>query len=1059
MANVPKYPHSSKEHPILSNEEEKSEEMLLQAEAANREFYTEAARVSADVTFLRSGVREKVARALMMGVGGLNPLQQRTLEEKVQTHLYREVQGNEINVTERGEDFHNYLQSENVMHMNASLPRRMGRQLLKVLRGTGAMIGTNNIIEAAVDRRFGANQDVQARRDFVANRLGVQLNMVLTGNPVLYGTIVAFLNGNPNIMAGLPAGAPVNLVQNFFAGMNLLQLRLFRNWANANGLPNLVNGQAFSDLYLLVNVAQQESSNFGIAEVYNEARLRRFWSRNPAAPNTLAAINVIPPGGGPPRPFTEVIEGMLEPNSLFPLENNPEGAAFLAELRNRIMNQAIMAGLANNAIPPQVFQSVMNDIRDIAVQETARGQVTQQDIERVNNLRAEVRQLIGEVRALSTHETRRAELLVNLAAVAAGTPAWNRLNSELNTLNNTILTASSAVNTRAADILNLLRGIPDLIPLNNSINIAAATANFLSPPQPAGFLAGLAANLGLVVNQVNNHQPQGQAVRFTPFVLLQRLLRRDYMRENNLPNNLYNEEANRYALMKAALRVEDVKSVDIRRTANAQAAEILNRGLLSRGWNKLKYAVAKGQDIIGLEPIDFANITADKMLEAIIGSREEYAPFSGMDKFTTSRDLKQLINKSGRRVSRETLERFSLTLAEAISRYKKAHSSLDKGLDPRDWDLENLLAVFKKVKVELWSREFLDSVERTSEPGQRELTLVRMLRESRIQERRLERTILDDVKDENANWRILLAKNSLKQVLDKDTLDGRNKIRQAGLEQKRKEIADLEAARNALPENDPGREPLNRQIQTIRDAIAVFERQVRDAGDLYDRVEKARTYIRENHLSRNQKREYLEAVGLTQVFDKMSTNFRMQRAWHYTKKGASAMWSGTKKTWAWSRKKFINAPTAKSAARKTFSVGRLLATPVTVPLGWAGFSFRLVGRAMRRTLQMPKRMAGLFSKSVLRSYYRDRIMERMEWIDENMARIGKQRKKLPNAPYSWDKRRIAKKINKFTEENMIWNEQIARFKVQAAKHKIGLGPVTYYSKAASDNGEIVDKAA
>jgi hypothetical protein len=138
------------------------------------------------------------------------------------------------------------------------------------------------------------------------------------------------------------------------------------------------------------------------------------------------------------------------------------------------------------------------------------------------------------------------------------------------------------------------------------------------------------------------------------------------------------------------------------------------------------------------------------------------------------------------------MERFVQTLEDSISEFKKTRPELAVGLDPDDWDLENLLEVFKKLKVELWARQFLDNVEKAGGTENREHTLVRMLRESRRQERDVEKQIREGVKHMDATWRLQLAKSELKRVLDKDTLDSTNKLKQAGLEIKRADIARFE---------------------------------------------------------------------------------------------------------------------------------------------------------------------------------------------------------------------------------------------------------------------------
>ncbi len=1097
MGKVIRFPESHRKHPILSSEKERRERMMEQAQQENAAFYEEANRIANDVTFLRTGVNEKVAHQLTLNQpGGMADLRQRTIEEKVQMHLYREVYGNEIPEND-GPDIRNYQDSLTVEHLNQNLPVRSGRNFVKVMRGVGSMVGANTYVEAAVDRRFGADRNLLARRQFVTNRLQVQLNMIFTGAPVLLQNMVAFMNGN--LGTALALNAPPPVIANTLATFSFLTLRRLEQWCVANGLPNLVNAQAFRDLRLLIYVEQKESSKFGADMIYDTDRLRQFWDTDvPGAP-TLANTMVIPPGGGAPQPFTNLLVEVLEPHSLFPLEeNNPEGVALLAELRNRLANRAAMTNLAAGAIPPQVYQDVWNEVQQIMAAETPPTQRTQEQLDAVRNLQTETRRLVNGIRQnISISQNGRMQQLTlqaqinnienTINGVGGPIPNPNQIaqlrtvqdskQTALNALITKISDAENVIRTNASDLANLMtaNGINDIAatfgfpPNLDPITIARNTADYTAAiAAAANFLTQLNQNFSNLENQVqqrgNDLIPIPRA-RLTPFELLKRLLRRDHMRERHIPVNQFNEEADRYALIKTVLRVEDVESRNRKRTANAQAAEIANRGIIARGYDKFKYMIAKGQDLIGLEMIDFKEITGDKFLEGLVKSNDQYTPFTGINKFTTRRDIKQMMNNAGRPVSRQTLERFAQTLEEAISQFKEVSPELRKDLDPDDWDLENLIEAFKQVKTEMWVGEFLDRVEAAGGPGEREHNLIRLLRESRRQEKQLDNTIRAQVKHKDAIWRVQFAKKALKRVLDKDALDGMNKIKQAGLERKRQEIAGLEASMNALPANDPGREAYASQIADLRADITAIERQIRDASDLHDRVEKARQYIRENKLSRKEKKEYLQSVGLAQVFDKMSTNFRLQNGWGHTKRGARAFWSGTKKSWAWSRRNFLNAAKARSAASKSFSVGRLLATPVTAPLGWAWkggtFPVRLVGRALRRSTHMPKRMVGMFSKSTLRGYYRDRIEELNEEIFDIGVDIGKLRRKQMNVPYKWDRKRLARKINKLIEQQMDLNQKVAEYNAAAAKNKVDIGTIVSSQLPANDNAEapVSKKAA
>ncbi len=1072
MSKVPRFGHLPQEQPNLSDQEERNERVLRQVEDENREFYEFNAQIARNVSLIQTGINEQVAHALTRGrplpAGGgspeLNRIKEERVrnklyravqgnenyetelgEERVRNKLYRAVQGNENYETELGEDSLHYQGSEGVEHMESPLPRRVGRQFVRVLRGVGSMIGTSPYIEAQINKRFGKNPSLEAQRLFVANRLTEPLTLIQSTNPTRYDEIMARI--------GLIAGAPIADATNRLSQLTLSELRNLRKWCRkANPPEPLSEERAFLDLLLVANSDQESGDEAGSAEVYNHQPLREFW-------------NMLVTGSPECKALADQVKAALEDNSLYQLQTSQETTMFMAELRGRLYF-LIATGEAPdlNAAAKQVTAEIDTFIKN----ETLPGAVDAAEAQAIEHLKAETNKIIQTIRQAIAEQSafvqRRAELLV-IEGSGTSSPD-DKKKAENERLN--VLEPQMAKNVKS--LRASVDGLKDLLSLHPKlIDLTAPSYKTLETVLgPFDFndhdaVDKLHEGFKTIKVAIDDIKPSVNPAKLTPFELTQRFMRKDYMRKHKLDETVYNEEANHYANVKAALRLEKVKSIDIKRTANQQGAEIMDRGVLGRGWNRVKNAVASGQDFIGLEPIDFANMTSDKLLQSVINSDETFSVFNGINKFTTPRRLKHTLNKSGRVVKRETLERFSLILEEAVSRFKKVKPSLEKGLDPDDWDLENLIEVLKKVKIEMWSREFLDKVNQTAEPGEREKVLVKMLRESRTQERQVEESLTKDVKNPDAMWRVLLVKNDLKRILNKKSLEGLNKLKTAGIEEKRARISKMETEMNALPEADPNRLRLTREVQNLRDEISTVDKQIAQSKDLYERVEAAKKYIDENNLSRREKREYLQSVGLTQVFNKMSTNFRLQKGWHYTKQGAKAFWSGTKTSWNWSRKKFLNAATARSLAKKSFSVGRMIATPVTAPLGFAWkygtFPVRLIGRAMVRTTHMPKRLLGQFNRNFMRSYLKDRILEYEKRIDKLVARQKRLQAKISGMPYSWDKKRAARKINSIEEQIYELNGAANEYRKIAAEKQLNLGPIALYSEAANDNGEVISKAA
>lgn len=966
------------------------------------------------------------------------------------------------------------------------------------------------------------------RRLYVAMRLRPMLER-LAGNPnaqtqSMLEDLMRILNLQPDPNGDYQSQI-LDIVETM-AGLRLSDLRAIRE--NPNLAP-IANDAAFQDLALLVDVEQRESSKMGLDEIYDHQTLRKFW-------------HDLHKAGGQDAQLANLVEDMLEQNSLFPLENNPEGKALLAEIRARV------GFLGTNT------ESLINELQKIRSEELPTSELDEATKKKIDGARKELLELADDCRdQLGKLVTARKDLVRLNSEVAqeenslkghvqqlkAKLEKDNQLlKQSLDRTNEAIANAGSVTGVHSrpnpalfqsrdkllekiieneskiadldsrniyADVLDERRkGLVELegkrtevrnklddiqdkardaarkIQTASAKKLVAAhwhelddTVRFLSDTDFLN-VDGTEAEIFELNNRIAQQRNSSNAIfnklygeivdiKTTPFILLQRLMRRDYYKgrglDVNVFNKKFNEEANHYALVKAGLRVQDVKNVDLIRSSNDKAAKYMKRGLHLRGWDRLTHAVAKGQNFLGLEPFEIENLSEDMLLKQIIDSEPEFAVFQGVNKFTTTRDLRDILHKTGQEVSPETLERFAAVLEEAVTKFKKVPPSLYKGLRMTDWDLENLILVLQKMKVELWSRKFLDKVEKSGGDGEREKILIGMLKQSRAEEQKIAASIAAEVKHPDAMWRKFLVKNELKKMLDQRAMEGMNKVRLAGVEQRMKQMQKLETEMAALPEGSPDKVRMGKEIENLKSEIEVVEKQIGDSKDLYEKVEAARAYIRDNNLSRKEKKEYLKEMGLTQVFDKMSTNFRMQRAWHYTKRAAAALWSGTKKTWAWSRKHIINMDKAK----KAYSLGRLAATPVTWPLGMAWkvgtFPFRLTGRALVRATHMPKRFLGIFSKSMMRSYLRDRIINLEEKIDAISVKQSKLQTKLGKVPYSWDKRRIKRQINKLEEDKIKLAEDLSEYRKMAVDKKVDLGQLAIYQESANDNSDESKKAA
>lgn len=1068
MPNHPHFGPSSKKHQPLSTAEETKERLLHQVKDENRRFYESNLEIARNISLLQTGVSEDIARALTRGLvtpPGESAVSMRVKEEKVQSDLYRAVVGNKIYETEFGQDSQHYRRSENVEYMNANAAGKFGRQFMRALRGAGSMIGTNNYFEAAVDRRFGADRNIENRRNFVAERLRNPLTQMQATRPANFTAISTRL------------GAPATVVAviNTFAQTDFITANEIREWCENVGDP-FFNDAGLNDLILLIESENERDNEIGLVSVNDFQGLREFH-------DTMLGM------GGQPEQLMRRIEQTVENGSLFPLETNPEGRIFLANIRsqyNLALAEAIRAALPNpQDVAAGLILADLTAIRDTELEEAPQTQPNLDLIADVNRLIGELRPGRQKLVASFTSLNRLARDIAAERRRITGPPALTgndlknantRINNWENQQNTTIAEhanleiAYQDVFRNLRNRLNPIPGRPTIppiivnalgLPLTPEANLRVEIPAAL-PPTGYEFYDHLRTSTVPFGDLIDTEIPTDflrlltNRVRLDPYRLLQRFLRRDYLRERNLQMNIFSEEANKWAEMKASLRLAALENADTARSASNKAAEFLNKGIASRGESRIRSGIAGVQNAVGLELFDIKIMTAGSLIEQIINSNADFHVFRGINKFTTTRDLRAILNASGKKVSPVVVERFTLTLAEAISQYKAVLPELQTELEAGDWDMETMIGVLQQFKKETWLNQRLERLQ--AEGGNKEHAYIRIMREGREEEKRVSAEILADVRHEDAMWRKLLRKDELKKVLSKDIIEGTNKLKEAGIASRNKEISRMRAKANLLPENSPTRKQLELDIVTQQASIDVINRQIADSKDLYERVEDAKKYIAENKLSRAQKKEYLAQTGLTQVFDKMGTNFRFQRYWAATKRGAK--WTGgkIKAGWSWSRKKFLNAETAKSFGKKSFSVLRMAATPITTPLGWAWkagtFPLRLTGRAMVGTVRLPGRFWRMMSKSAKRNWLRERrliVSEEFQNIASKQARL---QSRMLKVPYSWDKRRILRQINKLEEDKIVLNEQMNDLGQVATKAKIPFDTIGFGSVAANDNAAV-----
>jgi hypothetical protein len=1171
MPKAHKFVDLPKHHAIHGTAEEKSERTLIQAENDNAEFNERAADYARSVSLIQTGVNERIARLLSRGYVGSSDSEKAAnsqlmlvREERINSELYRAVHGNELSETEK-EDSKNYLNSVNVAHVGVRLEKRLKNHLENAVRGVGKAVGLNNYVEARLEQRFGKKEDLfKARNGALARNLKEKLEelagranktawenlcgrlKVKTVNAAcerlakmkfedlqelnkwllnnlreLYVDPIFSAMLKP-IDSDLALGRRLNVAMRLRDELNLniggqiveyevleklagLSLSELENLEKNADFSVITNSKAFKDLKLLADTEQRASAKMGVDEVYDHQSLRKFWQNmHTSKENSKLA---------------ELVEDVLEPNSLFHLENNHEAKALLAEIRARISNTKTgttdlileLENIRTYELPKSEAGKVIEDKTEKArlelqtLADNCRDQlktIVENRIELFRlNLEVEKaesgldKDVDGLIEIKTEENTRlsvqsgRILAKINQSGGASPLVSSNHTDPELarnlrenneKIAANDLAIADLKNRGREADCLlgkrkallelrnksvsvqnkleeaqhgarNIARkiefsSVKKMVPAHwkkLDKTIAFLEGDYLEPGKTEAEMKALNSKILQAVLDANvafdELREEVVEVKTTPFILLQRLMRRDYCRKNKLDPDKFNEEANYYALVKAGLRVEEIRNIDLTRSGNDKAAKYKRRKFPLKGVDEVVNLVARAQNYVGLEPFEIQNVAQDMLLEQLIASSPEFSVFHGVNKYTTTRDLRDILHKTGKKVSPETLLRFAEVLGEAINKFKEVPPHLYKGVRNADWDLENLVVVLKKVKVDLSARKFLAEVKLSGDEDERERVLISLLRANRDVEQKVSDSIRIDVKHPDAMWRKVLVKDELKLMLDQKELESMNKVKMAGIESKKKRMKKMVGEMNVLDQADPDKERLLKEVNNLKVEIDLVEKQISQSKDLYDRVEEARAYIRDNDLNRKEKKLYIQEMGLTQVFDKMGTNFRMQRAWHHTKRGAKWVGGKIKAGWAWSRENVIN----REKAGKAFSIGRVIATPVTWPLGkawkWGTFPFRLAGRAVVRGTHMPKRLAGVFSDSMMRSYLRDRMIDLSEDIAQITTKQAKLQGKVEKAHYSWDKKRLNGRINKLEEEKQDLLENLEEYKKIATERKINVG--------------------
>ncbi|MGL5831081.1 MAG: hypothetical protein ACRCZE_02930 [Candidatus Altimarinota bacterium] len=782
-------------------------------------------------------------------------------------------------------------------------------------------------------------------------------------------------------------------------------------------------------------------------------------------------------------------EKIMKENSLWPLKDNPESLALMAQLEYRLKTinsdnyksdpELIVASIENGEINEEKLDALSKAVAlrdeleginteikfDINKKEDNKNEKInelQKDLNKIgreipikyeelveirkryNESRDEVARAESEIAALTDPNARRMAAEKRDLVIHRREDLVKNYESKYKDLLNT----EDELKEKAAGLFFELKKIRRTAPEEVGLLIDIMKASRTSTKDIENELPEVNGELSSLLKNKNEEDwynfkfkiddVQGEINKFTPFQLLQRMLRREYLERRDPAHDPahFHERAARYSLLTAAMRVQDVKNIDLNRNVNKKVAEHLRQWKIGKIYGKVASNLNLAGRKVGIELVEGDKESVSSMLEQIIQSDEaKFAVFRGIDKYTTPRDLRKMLYESGKEVSLETMEEFIAILENILEGVKRGDDKYLKTLMHGDWDLENLILTLQKFKIERWTQQYMDKV--VASEGNREHALLDLLRERREEDEKINKEIHKNVKSPDAMWKRQLSKNAIKESLNEKILNSNEQIRATGMDQAKKEIADLENSIKDLDDGNSKKIAGLRKIEELKSNISRTERELTQSRDLYEKVEAFKETLEKGNLSRKEAKKLAAEMGLAQIYDKMGMNFRLQRYWKKTvaglKKAGGWTWDKTKKVGSWTNAKFFNGETA----RKAFSLARKGATPITYPLGLAwkvgSFPVRILGRAMAGAASLPGGIWRQVSSSSMKSYLRDFPIDinfKKQKLENDKADL---KESLAKAPYEWDKKRIMRKMNRIDEKIEELNEEMARASAKAAK--------------------------
>ncbi len=920
----------------LPDEEEESLQRIQEVVDSEQEFVERNLDMLKTIDFIRKGVRSDVIRTLekdstLADRTSIDNILNLLKRERVQTELYKALAGLDIYET-------NFYSA----HL------RGGKYFLGLKRNelNGWKIGG---IEREVTKRFGNAESIEQKKLFVANRVKAELINIHARDiddidaigAIVHTPSLATFRGNLDMFFD-------ELTQNL-ADSSLQELELIRNAiVLPSGAPNtLNNNQPFLDLILLMDIENRETRKIGSASIFDTNRLyENYYDKSKYSDGLRSNIEVI-----------------LEPNVFKDLDRSPDAKACLAtleDMRTDFINKI------NNDPAAEVAAATKAENDDKKAVIVARNAVRAAKIAAAAiPLAPNPITLAADAAAAKTAAEAAAAAPANAGlAVRAATLAatFTRDIAAAESAEEAIVTAKDAI----ADAEAVAKTAKDVATVSK--NVAKAVNDAAVAPNPAN--VNKAAE-ELLKQLLKRSVPNNIDIDLNPFELMERIFYIQYCNENHIDLADMNEKAKSYAQLKARLRSKEAENSDIHRISNQEEIKHFGKGRSKRAWDRTAALIAKIESKIGLEPVEIGKQSSHDILKQIINQKPEFAAFKGINKYSSIRDIRQILYNGESPTSPIVIKEFISILKATIIGFQSNKNGTKFKVISGDWDLVGLIGTLQKLEVETETRKMLETANREGHVTEQDY--LKFLKQFRIKEQEVENELISDLESPDAFWKILFSKKLIKKLVNQRSGEKLEKINNEQIKQLELMIDDLhKKAQNHL-DGSARQSFFENKANAIQTRLDTLQEKAENSKNLKTRVEDAVRFVEDNNLSKAEARDYYETLELTQVIDKIGTNLKMDKYMRKSKAGIAALWRGTKGFAKWCKNRFVknedaNTKDKGSIGKYTSYPGGLIARPIYIAGSIGGKIFGLVGDAIGAVANIPGGAYRGLSKNAMQNY-------------------------------------------------------------------------------------------